>query len=174
MTARLSGFFLAVLTVVAVLPTAAWSAPAAYELLLASEKVSPADRVAGLLERNLPRVAIIGVAPAERYRRYAQFPVAACTGTEYFLIAHGKRLIAFGCLDDASAAAELQKIRLALSRDSDTVRERSKEALYDGALNSAAAGNWPAARRYAAVARRGAQADAEPAARLLRLLDQQR
>lgn len=164
----LAGLFFAVLQ----RPT--WSAPAAYELLLAGESTVPSDRVAGLLERNLPQVAIVALLSAERYRQYAHFPVAACKGTEYFLLAHGKRLIAFGCFDDSTAAPELQKIRLALGRDSDTARESSKEALFDGALHSAAAGNWPAAWRYAGSDRSGPRAVADFEARLQRVLNRQR
>lgn len=152
----------------------ALSAPPTYELLIAAPNAAPADRVAGLLERNLPEVALSGILPAERYRKYARFPVAACSGREYYLLAHGKRLIAFGCIDDASATTELQKIRRALARDRDTVRESTTEALYDGALNSAAAGELPESRRYAGLARRRPQADTRLVDRLQRVLDRAR
>jgi hypothetical protein len=151
----------------------AWSAPTAYELLLESQTVTLPDRVGGLLERNLPQVKITPILPAQRYREYAQFPVPACNGDEYFLLAHGKRLIAFGCLRDSSAAAEVQKIRRALQADRDTVGERSTESLYDGALHSAAAGQWPEARRYAGAAGIRAPTDARLVERLQRLLRRQ-
>ncbi|GAB4425746.1 MAG: hypothetical protein OHK0011_07080 [Turneriella sp.] len=173
MTAQRRGFLLAGL-LTAVMKQPIWPAPAAYELLLASDSAVPPERVAGLLERNLPQLVIIPLSPAERYRQYAHFPVGACTGTEYFLLAHGKRLIAIGCLDDSSAATEVQKIRRALQADRATLRELSTEALYDGALYSAAAGQWPEARRYAGAASSRKPADARFVKRLQRLLLQQR
>jgi hypothetical protein len=133
---------------------AAWSAPTAYELLLESPSARLPERVGGLLERNLPQVKITPILPAQRYREYAHFPVPACNGNEYYLLAHGKRLIAFGCLCESSAAAEFQKIRRALRADSDTVKGRSVAALYDGALNSAAAGQWAEAESYIRAAAR--------------------
>lgn len=150
-----------------------WSAPVAYEMLLAAEPAAPSEQVAGLLERNLPQVSITVLSPADRYRQYPHFPVTACMGTEYFVLAHGQRLIAFGCLAKSSAAAEVLKIRRALSRDEEIMRADSKEILYDAALHSAAAGNWPAARRYAAAYRVKIGATAGFEVRLQRLLDRQ-
>ncbi len=150
-----------------------WPAPVAYELIVADESGAPAERVGGLLDRNLPGVAVSALVPAERYRRYPYFPVAACSGSEYFLVAHGKRLIAFGCVDDSSAAAELGKIRRALRQDLDTLRGTDVVALYDAALQSAAAAEWPQARRYLRAARARQPGDEQLRQRLQRLLDRQ-
>ncbi len=148
----------------------AWSAPASYELLIEAPHALISERLSGFLERNLPEVAVVSVLPGERYRKFAQFPVSACTGSEYFLIAHGKRLIAFGCMDDASVATEFMKIRRALQSDREIIREPTADALYDGALYCAAAGEWAAARRYAELVRTRRSGDAVLHNRLLRLL----
>jgi len=158
--------FFRALLIPALLLSPASSAPFMYELLLAAPNARLDERIAGLLERNLPEVTLTAILPAERYRKYPHFPVGACSGNEYFLLAHGKRLIAFGCIDDSSAAAELGKIRRALIRE----RETSAEALYDAALQSAAAGEWPNAREYARRARARGGISKTMVARLQQLL----
>lgn len=169
MMARRSLLLLPATALLALLPASAWSAPAAYKLVVATGKPTLPGHIAGLLERNLPRTAIVAMPAAERYRRYAGFPVPACSGTEYFLLAHGQRLIAFGCLDKTTAAAALQNMRRALARDRATLLESNTEALYDGALASAAAGDYPAARRYVRAAVTRGAPRAEFALRLQRL-----
>lgn len=113
--------------------------PARYQIILAPIRGGHDRQLAELFERQLPAAEIRSMAWQQRYRQYPHFPVTACTGEEYFALADGRRLVAFGCLNRENAAIEARRLREAIAND---VRGRPKTVgqAMDAALASLAAG----------------------------------
>lgn len=118
-----------------------------YEILLSAEKVD--ERIADFLERNLPQSRLVAMPAQTRYQKFPHFPVPACKGVEYYLIAFGKRLIAFGCLSADAEAIAIEAMRRAIDLDRQAEQRRSPAALESLVLASAATGDFAAARRFA-------------------------
>lgn len=127
--------------------TALAAEPAKYQMILSATRGQNDRQLAELIGRQLPEVEIRSLSLAQRYRQYPHFPVAACTGEEFFALGYGRRLVAFGCLTRENVAIEVRRVKSAIAAD---VRGRPNtvQQAIDAALASLAAGERRDARNY--------------------------
>lgn len=97
------------------------AAPPRYELIWCHEpqsRLSPHIATAELLpdfwKRVLGNTRVFTMSKAERYRLYPHWPMPACTGSEYYLLAEGNKLVATGCFAPKEAAVVLGQLRALL------------------------------------------------------------